>query len=121
MFKSVKIFAAALIAGLGLTLAGVQPVQAAPAAAQVALSPSTGPAGSAVMVSGTGLQGLRVRHPHRGLGDVLLPDGIDGRVQHLDHHPMDRHRKGDCYREDLLAQGILRVHGDPAGAGASAG
>lgn len=60
MFKSVKIFAAALVAGLCLTLAGVQPVQAAraaaPAPAQVALSPSTGPAGSAVAVSGTGFR-----------------------------------------------------------------
>ncbi|MDF2048434.1 glycosyl hydrolase [Arthrobacter sp. Cr_A7] len=51
-----KILTATLGVGLGLTFAGVQPVQAAPATAQITLSPTTGPAGSAVTVSGTGFR-----------------------------------------------------------------
>jgi hypothetical protein len=56
VFKFVKILTATLGVGLGLTFAGVQPVQAAPATAQITLSPTTGPAGSAVTVSGTGFR-----------------------------------------------------------------
>jgi hypothetical protein len=56
MFTTLKVFAAAFTAVAGLVWAGVQPVQAAPAAAQVSLSPSTGGAGSAVTVSGTGFK-----------------------------------------------------------------
>ncbi|CCQ45114.1 putative endoglucanase [Pseudarthrobacter siccitolerans] len=57
MFKFVKVLTAALAVSAGITLAGVQPVQAAPAAAaQITLSPATGPAGSAVTVSGTGFK-----------------------------------------------------------------
>lgn len=55
MFKFVKVFVAALAVGLGVTLAGVQPVQAA-TAATISLSPSTGTAGSAVTVSGSGFK-----------------------------------------------------------------
>ncbi|MBT2551556.1 beta-mannanase [Arthrobacter sp. ISL-5] len=55
MFKFVKILTAALAVGLGLTLAGVQPAQAA-RAAQISLSPATGAAGSAVTVNGTGFK-----------------------------------------------------------------
>jgi len=57
VFKFVRVLTAALAVSAGLTLAGVQPVQAAPAAAaQITLSPATGPAGSAVTVSGTGFK-----------------------------------------------------------------
>lgn len=57
VFKFVKVLTAALAVSAGITLAGVQPVQAAPAAAaQITLSPATGPAGSAVTVSGTGFK-----------------------------------------------------------------
>jgi hypothetical protein len=56
VFKFVKILTAALGMGLGMAFAGVQPVQAAPATAQITLSPATGPAGSAVTVSGTGFR-----------------------------------------------------------------
>jgi hypothetical protein len=56
VFKFVKILTAALAVCAGLTLTGVQPVQAAPATAQVLLSPASGPAGSAVTVSGTGFK-----------------------------------------------------------------
>lgn len=45
-----------LVMGLGLSLVAIQPVQAAPAAAQVYLNPNTGPVGSAVTVSGTGFK-----------------------------------------------------------------
>jgi hypothetical protein len=45
-----------LAVALGLSLAAIQPVQAAPAAAQVYLNPNTGPVGSAVTVSGTGFK-----------------------------------------------------------------
>jgi hypothetical protein len=55
VFKFVKIFATGLAVCAGLTLAGVQPVQAAPAA-QISLSPTTGPAGSVIGVSGTGFK-----------------------------------------------------------------
>lgn len=55
MFKFVKVLTAALAVSAGLALAGVQPVQAAPAA-QVTLSPATGPAGSSVTVSGAGFK-----------------------------------------------------------------
>jgi hypothetical protein len=50
-----KLLTAAVAVSAGLALAGVQPVQAA-AAAQITLSPATGPAGSAVTVSGTGFK-----------------------------------------------------------------
>ena len=56
MFKFVKILTAALAVCAGVTLTGVQPVQAAPAAAQISLSPASGPAGSGVTVSGTGFK-----------------------------------------------------------------
>lgn len=55
MFKFVKVLTAALAVSAGLALAGVQPVQAAPAA-QVTLSPATGAAGSSVTVSGAGFK-----------------------------------------------------------------
>jgi hypothetical protein len=56
--KFVKVLTAALALSAGLALAGVQPVHAATAAtaAQITLSPATGPAGSAVTVSGTGFK-----------------------------------------------------------------
>ncbi|MDV8149593.1 glycosyl hydrolase [Arthrobacter sp. B10-11] len=60
MFRIVRTVVAALVVGVGLAVAAVQPVQAAPAAAaaaaQVYLNPNTGPAGSAVTVSGTGFK-----------------------------------------------------------------
>ncbi|WP_461175029.1 glycoside hydrolase family 26 protein [Arthrobacter sp. Z1-9] len=56
VFKFVKVITAAVALGAGLTLAGVQPVQAAPAAAQITLSPTSGPAGSVIAVSGTGFK-----------------------------------------------------------------
>jgi hypothetical protein len=56
VFRIVRTVVGALVVGLGLAMAGVQPVQAAPAAAQVYLNPDTGPAGSAVTVSGTGFK-----------------------------------------------------------------
>jgi hypothetical protein len=52
----VKILTAALAVCAGLTLTGLQPVQAAPATAQISLNPASGPAGSAVTVSGTGFK-----------------------------------------------------------------
>lgn len=55
MFKFVRVFSTALVLGLGLTVAGVQPAQAAPVA-QISLSPATGAAGSAVKVTGTGFR-----------------------------------------------------------------
>jgi hypothetical protein len=56
--KFVKVLTAALALSAGLALAGVQPVHAATAAtaAQITLSPATGPAGSALTVSGTGFK-----------------------------------------------------------------
>jgi hypothetical protein len=57
VFKFAKILTAAVAVCAGLTLTGVQPVQAAPVAAQVSLSPESGPAGSGVTVSGTGFKG----------------------------------------------------------------
>ena len=56
MFRTVKTLLVGLLVGLGLTLAAIQPVQAAPAAAQISLNPNTGPAGSSVTVSGTGFK-----------------------------------------------------------------
>ena len=56
MFRALKTVVLALFVGAGLVLSGVQPATAAPAAAQVALNPATGPAGSAVTVSGTGFK-----------------------------------------------------------------
>lgn len=56
LFSTVKTLLTGLLVGLGLTLAAIQPVQAAPAAAQISLNPNTGPAGSAVTVSGTGFK-----------------------------------------------------------------
>jgi hypothetical protein len=53
--KFVKVLTAALALSAGLALAGVQPVHAA-TAAQITLSPATGPAGSALTVSGTGFK-----------------------------------------------------------------
>ncbi|MDQ0076961.1 hypothetical protein [Arthrobacter oryzae] len=51
-----KTLVTGIFVGLGLTLAAIQPVQAAPATAQISLNPSTGPAGSAATVSGTGFK-----------------------------------------------------------------
>jgi hypothetical protein len=56
LFRTVKRLLVGLLVGLGLTLAAIQPVQAAPAAAQISLNPNTGPAGSSVTVSGTGFK-----------------------------------------------------------------
>jgi hypothetical protein len=61
MFRTVKTLAAAFTVGLGLALAltvalPAQAVQAAPVAAQISLSPATGPAGTAVTVTGTGFK-----------------------------------------------------------------
>jgi Glycosyl hydrolase family 26 len=56
VLKFVKILTAAVAVCAGLTLTGVQPVQAAPAAAQIALSPASGPAGAAITVNGTGFK-----------------------------------------------------------------
>jgi hypothetical protein len=55
VFTFVKGLTAALAVCAGLLLAGVQPVQAAPAA-QITLSPATVPAGSGVTVNGTGFK-----------------------------------------------------------------
>lgn len=55
VLKFVRLVSTALVFGLGLTLAGVQPGQAA-TAAQISLSPASGPAGSAVTVAGTGFR-----------------------------------------------------------------
>lgn len=55
MFRALKTVVLALFLGSGLLLSGVQPATAAPAA-HVALNPGTGPAGSAVTVSGTGFK-----------------------------------------------------------------
>ncbi|ABK02269.1 Beta-mannanase-like protein [Arthrobacter sp. FB24] len=57
VFRIVRNVITGLIVGLGVTLAAVQPVQAAPAtAAHVYLDPTTGPEGSTVTVSGTGFK-----------------------------------------------------------------
>jgi hypothetical protein len=56
VFKTVKTLVTALAVGLGLSLAVIQPVHAAPSAAQISLSPATGPTGSAVTVTGTGFK-----------------------------------------------------------------
>lgn len=56
VFRIVKTLVTGLVVGLGLSLAAIQPVQAAPASAQVYLNPNSGPAGSAVTVSGTGFK-----------------------------------------------------------------
>jgi hypothetical protein len=56
VFRIVKMLVSGLAVALGLSLAAIQPVQAAPAAAQVYLNPNTGPVGSAVTVSGTGFK-----------------------------------------------------------------
>jgi hypothetical protein len=55
MFRTLTILAAAMMVSAGLALSAVQPAQAAPAAL-VALSPASGPAGSAVTVSGSGFK-----------------------------------------------------------------
>ncbi|SDS95322.1 Glycosyl hydrolase family 26 [Pseudarthrobacter equi] len=55
--KSLKRLVIAAFVGAGLVLAAVQPAAAAAApAAQIALSPASGPAGSAVTVAGTGFK-----------------------------------------------------------------
>lgn len=55
MFKFVKILATASVVALGLSLAGLGQSQAA-SAAQISLNPATGPAGSAITVTGTGFR-----------------------------------------------------------------
>jgi hypothetical protein len=56
MLRTLKFFAAVVGLGLALGLMPAQAAQAAPAAGQISLSPATGPAGSAVTVSGTGFK-----------------------------------------------------------------
>ncbi|MCU1518852.1 MAG: Beta-mannanase-like protein [Pseudarthrobacter sp.] len=55
MFRTLKTVVLALTVGTALTLAGVQPATAAPAAL-IALNPTQGPAGTAVTVTGTGFK-----------------------------------------------------------------
>jgi len=57
LFRALKTVVLALGVSAALALAGIQPAQAAPAAAaQITLNPVQGPAGSAVTVSGTGFK-----------------------------------------------------------------
>ena len=57
LFRTLKTVILALGAGAALAMAGIQPAQAAPAAAaQITLNPTQGPAGSAVTVSGAGFK-----------------------------------------------------------------
>lgn len=58
MLNSIKTHLAAVAAALGLALAltVVQPAAAQAAAGQISLSPTTGPAGSAITVTGTGFR-----------------------------------------------------------------
>ncbi|RAX43864.1 beta-mannanase [Arthrobacter sp. AQ5-06] len=56
MLRTLKSIAAVVGLGLALGLMPAQTAQAAPATGRISLSPSTGPAGSAVTVSGTGFK-----------------------------------------------------------------
>ena len=57
MFRTLKTVVLALGVGAALAMAGIQPAQAAPAAAaQITLNPAQGPAGTAVTVSGAGFK-----------------------------------------------------------------
>ncbi|WP_045729383.1 glycosyl hydrolase [Pseudarthrobacter chlorophenolicus] len=58
MYKTFKTFLSAVAAALGLALAlaVVQPAAAQAAAGQISLSPTTGPAGSAITVTGSGFK-----------------------------------------------------------------
>lgn len=56
MLKTLKSIAAVIGMGLALGLMPAQAAQAAPATGRISLSPATGPAGSAVTVSGTGFK-----------------------------------------------------------------
>ncbi|ACL40917.1 beta-mannanase-like protein [Pseudarthrobacter chlorophenolicus A6] len=58
MYKTLKTFLSAVAAALGLALAltVVQPAAAQAAAGQISLSPTTGPAGSAITVTGSGFK-----------------------------------------------------------------
>ena len=57
MFRTLKTVVLAFGVGAALALAGIQPAQAAPAAAaQITLNPAQGPAGAAVTVSGAGFK-----------------------------------------------------------------
>jgi hypothetical protein len=56
LFRMLRTVVVAVFLGTGLALSGVQPAAAGAPAAQVAVNPGTGPAGSAVTVSGTGFK-----------------------------------------------------------------
>ena len=57
LFRTLKTVVLALGVGAALAMAGIQPAQAAPAAAaQITLNPARGPAGTAVTVSGAGFK-----------------------------------------------------------------
>ena len=57
LFRTLKTVVLALGVGAALAMAGIQPAQAAPAAAaQITLNPAQGPAGTAVTVSGAGFK-----------------------------------------------------------------
>ena len=57
LFRTLKTVVLAFGVGAALALAGIQPAQAAPAAAaQITLNPAQGPAGAAVTVSGAGFK-----------------------------------------------------------------
>ncbi|WP_426989716.1 glycosyl hydrolase [Pseudarthrobacter sp. Y6] len=56
MLRTLKSIAAVVGLGLALGLMPAQTAQAAPATGRISLSPATGPAGSAVTVSGTGFK-----------------------------------------------------------------
>lgn len=56
MLRTLKFIAAVVGLGLALGLMPAQAAQAAPATGRISLSPATGPAGSAVTVSGTGFK-----------------------------------------------------------------
>ncbi|WP_396134095.1 glycoside hydrolase family 26 protein [Arthrobacter sp. BE255] len=57
MFRTLKTVILALGVGAALAVAGIQPAQAAPAAAaQITLNPAQGPAGTSVTVSGSGFK-----------------------------------------------------------------
>ncbi len=56
MLRTLKSIAAVVGLGLALGLMPAQAAQAAPATGRISLSPATGPAGSAVTVSGTGFK-----------------------------------------------------------------
>lgn len=57
MFRVFRTLVIGLFVGAGMVLSGVQPATAAPgAAARIALDPGSGPAGSAITVTGTGFK-----------------------------------------------------------------